>query len=134
MVDTPRNHHQIEGYIKFWGEIADQVAVEDMLDWEAKEEDSTPLEDWSCAQLWQRLIILADGDVLSCCRSIKGGTEKQSVIGNINKSSLEELWKGDIMTMLRTAHKQGCSHKIKMCRLCGLRKDIIKENYERNCK
>ena len=29
----------------------------------------TPLEDWACAQLWQRLLVLSDGDVLPCCRA-----------------------------------------------------------------
>ena len=127
MVDTPRNHHQIEGYIKFWGEIADQVAVEDMLDWEAKEEDNTPIDDWACAQLWQRLIVLADGDILPCCRAIKGGSEKLMILGNAHDEPLEEIWKGDRLTKLRTLHKQGRSHEIKMCRLCGLRKDVIEQ-------
>lgn len=127
MVDTPRNHHQIEEYIKFWGEIANQVAVEDMLDWEAEEEDDTPLEDWACAQLWQRLLVLADGDVLPCCRATRGGNEKLMVLGNAYNDSLEKIWKGDRLTELRNLHKQGRSHEIKMCRLCGLRKDVIEQ-------
>ena len=127
MVDTPTNHHQIDGYIKFWGQIVEQVAVEDMLDWEAEDEDSTPLENWSCAQLWQRLLVLADGDVLPCCRAMKGGTEKLMILGNAHDKSLEEIWKGDRLTKLRTLHKQGRSHELKMCRLCGLRKDVIEQ-------
>lgn len=72
MVDTPRNHHQINDYIKFWGKIADDVAIENMLDWNAKEEDHRPLKEFACAQLWQRLLITADGDVLPCCRAMRG--------------------------------------------------------------
>lgn len=126
MVDTPKNHDQIEGYIKFWGKIADQVAVENMLDWEAAEEDSTPLEDWACAQLWQRLLVLADGDILPCCRATRGGTDKLFVLGNAHKLSLQEMWKSDKLNRLRTLHEEGQSHEIKMCRLCGLRKDVLK--------
>ena len=125
MVDTPRNHHQIEGYIKFWSEMAEHVAIEDMLDWEAKEEDDTPLENFACAQLWQRLIVLADGDVLPCCRAMRGGNEKLEVLGNAYEGSLEDMWKGSRMTKLRTLHQEGRSHEIKMCRLCGLRKTLI---------
>ena len=131
MVDTPRNHHQIEGYIKFWGEIAEHVAIEDMLDWEAKEEDDTQLENFACAQIWQRLIVLADGDVLPCCRAMRGGNEKLEVLGNAYKEALENMWKGDRMTKLRTLHQEGRSHEIKMCRLCGLRKDIVEKNEKR---
>ena len=126
MVDTPTNHHQIDGYIKFWGQIVEQVAVEDMLDWEAEDEDSTPLEDWSCAQLWQRLLVLADGDVLPCCRAMKGGTEKLFTLGNAHETSLEELWNGEELNRLRSLHRKGRSHEIKMCRACGLRKDVLK--------
>lgn len=125
MVDTPKNHHQIEGYIEFWKNIVDEVAIEDMLDWKADAEDYSPLEDWACAQLWQRLVVLADGDVLPCCRGIQGGNEKLVVLGNAYNESIENLWKGKRITELRSLHMQGLSHKIRMCRLCGLRKDVI---------
>jgi len=127
MVDTPRNHNQIEDYLSFWGEIADHVAVEDMLDWEAKDEDDTPLPNWACAQLWQRLLVLADGDVLPCCRATRGGNEKLMVVGNAKKQSIEEIWKGEKLSNLRSLHMNGESHKIKMCRFCGMRKDVIKK-------
>lgn len=126
MVDTPRNHREIEDYIKFWGEIADHVAVEDMLDWEAKEKDDTPLPNWACAQLWQRVIILADGDVLPCCRAIQGGNKKLMVAGNAKKQSIEDIWKGKKLKQLRLLHMSGESHKIKMCSFCGMRKDVVK--------
>jgi radical SAM protein with 4Fe4S-binding SPASM domain len=127
MVDTPRNHHQIDQYLNFWSEIVDQVAIEDMLDWKAEEEDNTPLEDFACAQLWQRLIVLADGDVLPCCRAIRGGNEKLEVLGNVKEDSLSRIWQSDKLNGLRAMHRSGESHKIKMCRLCGLRKSLIEK-------
>ncbi|MCK5039246.1 MAG: radical SAM protein [Thermoplasmata archaeon] len=125
MVDTPRNHHQIDEYIKFWGAIVENIAIEDMLDWEANEEDPTPLDNWACGQIWQRLLVLADGDVLPCCRGMKGATEKLMVLGNAHDISLEEIWKGEKLEALRKLHREGRSHEIKMCRLCGMRKEII---------
>lgn len=126
MVDTPRNHHQVNGYIKFWSEIADQVAIEDMLDYAAKEECNTPI-DWACAELWQRIIVLADGRVIPCCRATRGGNEKLMVLGNAYNDSLEKIWKGNRLTKLREIHKQGRSHELRMCRLCGLRKEVVKQ-------
>jgi len=128
MVDTPKNHHQIDDYLKFWGKIADHVGIEDMLDWNAKEEDTTPLPDFACAQLWQRLLITADGDVLPCCRATRGGTEKLMVLGNIKESTISEIWQGDKLKALRNLHYNGESQKVRMCRLCGLRKSIIQKN------
>jgi len=126
MVDTPRNHFQIDEYIKFWGEIADQVAIEDMLDYNTTE-DNTPMENFACAQLWQRLLILADGDVLPCCRATRGGNEKLAVLGNIKETSISEIWQSDKLNILRELHKKGESHKIRMCKLCGLRKNFNKK-------
>ena len=47
------------------------------------------------------------------------------VLGNAHKDLLEKIWKCDSLTELRNLHKQGRSHEIKMCRVCGLRKDVI---------
>lgn len=125
MVDTPRNHHQIEDYIKFWSEIVENVAVEEMLDLSGEEEDDTVLDGWACGQLWQRLIVLADGDVLPCCRALSGGDNKLSVVGNAYNNSIEEIWKSEKMEKLRELHKAGRSHEIRMCRFCGLRKNMV---------
>lgn len=131
MVDTPRNHHQIDEYLKFWGEIAEQVAVEDMLDWKAEEEDGTPLSDFACAQLWQRLVVLADGDVLPCCRAMRGGNGKLEVLGNVKERSISEMWNSDKLNRFRELHKKGKSHKMRMCRVCGLRKSLITKRYKK---
>ncbi|MBN2517363.1 MAG: radical SAM protein [Candidatus Altiarchaeota archaeon] len=127
MVSTPKNKQQTEEYIKFWSPIADQVAVEDMLDWEGEEEDATPLEEFACAQLWQRLVVLADGDVLPCCRAMLGATEKLEVLGNLKDQTLEEIWRGKHLNALRELHRRGESHRIRMCRLCGIRKQVLIE-------
>lgn len=128
MVDTPKNHHQINEYLEFWGKIADQIATEDMLDWNMEEEDHTLLKDFACAQLWQRLVILADGDILPCCRAIRGGNEKLEVLGNVKVNSISEVWTGNKLTKFRELHKNGESHKMRLCRLCGLRKSLVKKN------
>ncbi len=128
MVDTPRNHHQIDEYLEFWGKIVDHVAVEDMLDWNAEDEDATPFPDFACAQLWQRLVITADGDVLPCCRALRGGNEKLEVLGNVKESTVEEIWKGDKLNQFRELHKGGNSHAMRLCRLCGLRKSLLNKN------
>jgi len=127
MVDTPRNHHQIDEYLNFWGEIADHVAIEDMLDWNLDAEDYRPLEDFACAQFWQRLVVLADGDVLPCCRATRGGNEKLEVVGNAKKESIAGIWQGKKMTTFRELHKNGESHKMRLCRLCGMRTSLIEK-------
>ena len=125
MVDTPKNHEQIDGYIEFWGEIVEQVAIDDMVELWNDDDDATPLPNWACAQIWQRLVVLTDGDVLPCCHALYGGKEKLLVVGNANESTIEDIWKGQKMTELRELHKAGMSHEISMCRQCAMRKGIV---------
>ncbi len=125
MVENPENHKDIQRFIKFWEPIAEQVSVSDLQDWTGNEEDGTPLQNWACAQLWQRLVILADGEVLPCCRGFKGGNEKLYPLGNVNNQTIESIWKGKKLNKLRELHKSGQSHKMRICRLCGIRKNVV---------
>lgn len=122
------NCEEIESgkYTKFWSEIADEVAFEDELEAKGHTRDTTPLPDWHCGQLWQRVFILANGDVLPCCAAINLNThEPYYVLGNIKDQSLEEIWKSRRIEWLRRMHKDGDSHRLEMCWACRLRKNVI---------
>lgn len=127
MVRTESNSKDVKKFLKFWGKIADEVAVEDELDYRAEIDDRTELKDWACPQIYQRLIILADGDIVPCCRAIRGGTGKQWVLGNIERDTIQSVWTGDKLGTLRDAHEKGKSHLVDMCARCGLRKDMVKK-------
>lgn len=129
MVDTALTHLQKDSYVNFWGKIADHVAIENLEDYNIQEESYAFLPDFHCAQLWQRLLILADGDVIPCCRATRGGNEKLEVLGNISESKIKDIWNGNQMKKIRLLHKVGASHQIRMCRLCGMRKNIETEKH-----
>lgn len=115
MVDTPWNHHQIKGYLKFWGKIADQVGIEEMQDWRPdKNAPDTPTPDFCCPQLWQRLVVLWDGTIVPCC----GDHYQRMVLGDANKDKISEIWLGDKMNKLRELHMKGEAHKIEICKTC----------------
>ena len=127
MVMQELNESQLGKYIYSWSQIADQVGYEDCFNFRDLDENDTELPNWSCAQLWQRLIVRANGDVHPCCFL------DSEVVGNINKTNIEKIWKQRHMKELRKLHEKGHSHKIKMCRRCYLRKKIIEKiNNERN--
>ena len=129
MVDTPLNHSQIDEYVNFWNKIADHIAIENLEDFNIREESHISLPDFHCVQLWQRLLILADGDILPCCRAVRGGTEKLEVLGNIANTSIKDIWNSKRMREMRFLHQLGTSHEIRMCRLCSIRKNIEKEKH-----
>ena len=127
MVRTEDNASDVDAFLEFWKDRVDEVAVEDELDYRADVLDRTELNGWACPQLYQRLIVLADGDIVPCCRAISGGTGKQIVLGNVKIMSIKEAWSGDKMQMLRSMHESGKSHEVDMCARCGLRKDMVKK-------
>ncbi len=124
MVDTPRNHEQMEGYIKFWSEIADHVAVEDMNDWHDKDLKAVVAsKDFDCPMPYQRLIVLFDGKVTICCGNIYG----KLVAGDLTKQTVEEVWKGPVMQQLRKNIAEGNSHRVRICAECGYRTTVIRD-------
>ena len=125
MVKTENNAGDVKKFQKFWGKIVDEVAVEDELDYRAENTDTNVLEGWACPQLYQRLIVLADGDIVPCCRSIIGGTGKQVVLGNVKDISIKDAWKR--LLSVRKIHEAGFSHQVDMCARCGIRKDMVKK-------
>jgi radical SAM protein with 4Fe4S-binding SPASM domain len=128
MVEQELNKHQVNDFVDFWNEYADEISVVDYKDFNVKEEDRTVLPDWYCSQLWQRLFVLADGDIVPCCRAIQGDNEKMFVLGSVYNATIKKAWNGKKLNALRKAHKEGKSHLIKMCRSCGLRKEVINQN------
>jgi len=122
MVDTPWNHDQIKGYLRFWGKIADQVGIEEMQDWRLdKNAPDTPTPEFCCPQLWQRLVILWDGKVVPCC----GDHYQRMVIGDAATTKISEIWLGDKMNQLRELHMRGEAHKINICKSCDDRLRVL---------
>lgn len=128
MVKTELNESHVESFVDFWKAFAEEVAVVEVKDITGKINENTPLPDWFCSQLWQRLFVLADGDVVPCCRGVLNGYEKPFVIGNIFKDSIKKLWNNKKLNAMRKAHREGRSHDIAMCRRCGVRQEVIKQN------
>ena len=126
MVDTPQNHLQIDSFVDYWGSIVDEVSVEAMYEWHNMVSDAAEDKDFCCAQLWQRLIILWDGQILLCC----GDNRAEIVVGNAKVDNLSELWKSDKLKFFRELHLKGESHKMISCRRCGLRKSYINQKLE----
>jgi radical SAM protein with 4Fe4S-binding SPASM domain len=122
MVDTPKNHDQIEGYVKFWSDIVDDVAIDDMNDWHEKELKQIVIsKEFDCPMLYQRLIVLYDGRVTICC----GNIHQKLVAGDLNKQTVEEVWKSPVMQKLRKHVAEGESHKVQICAECGYRNTVI---------
>jgi radical SAM protein with 4Fe4S-binding SPASM domain len=78
--------------------------------------------EYECEMPWQRFLILANGDVLRCSC---GMLLESEIIGNVKNQSIEELWGGEEMKRMRSAHQFHKTHTIEGCIRCPGRHEFI---------
>jgi len=103
-------------YQEYWEPYADQIGYADLVDQTIREVEKPPA-DFTCPQLWQRLIILADGTALPCCAAFDGHAIHFN-LGNVNYESIHSIWTGERLNALRELHQSGLSHEVHICRHC----------------
>jgi len=115
MVLMEDNKDEYDTFVDMFKEIVDVVAYveyREPVHHEIKEYNP----DFACAQLWQRMFIAADGDVIVCCID----SEREYVAGNIFKDSISNIWKNEKYRHIREMHQKGAYNKIEMCAKCDL--------------
>jgi len=107
-------------YLKIWQPLADELGYLDARQ-EGPEIKHNGLQgDWACPFLWQRMVILWDGEILPCLmHGVKDLTSME--MGNIKNIGIKEAWNSRRNNSYRTLHKKGKSHKIKACGCCSYR-------------
>jgi radical SAM protein with 4Fe4S-binding SPASM domain len=106
---------------KKWIGIAHHVVKHVFYDYLDDIEDNTPLPEWKCPQLFERMIIEPDGFVRCCC----GSVHIDKYIGKIFFNSLKDIWESKKLERYRKLHDKGLSHQIDMCRKCAYRRSFI---------
>src|SRR3990170_1278053 len=67
-----------------------------------------------CRILWNQLTVLWNGDVTPCFYDFDG----KSIVGNVNKNSLAEIWNTPEMVRFRKHHLSGNYKKVTCCQNC----------------
>jgi radical SAM protein with 4Fe4S-binding SPASM domain len=80
----------------------DLVAFNPLIDYLGNDQHIEYLENFTCPQQYQRLVIGADGLVMKCSND----EENREVIGDINKETVHQIWHGEKMTAVREMHKR----------------------------
>lgn len=78
------------------------------------EDDILYEENFSCSQIYQRLVIGVDGQVFLCANDEIG----KCIIGDMNKQSVYEIWHSEELNGIRSIHKRGDFKKLEVCRGC----------------
>lgn len=109
-----------ENPVEFYNLFApyvDSVAFNPMADNHQNDVDIEYVEDFSCPQFYQRIVVAVDGSVLGCAND----EDSEYIIGNACKQSIYELWHGEKMQRLRDMHKEKAGYMGEhICRKCYL--------------
>lgn len=104
-------------YYDTFAPIADLVAFNPLIDYLGNDRQIEYLEDFTCPQQYQRLVIGADGLVMKCSND----EENREVIGDVNRESVYAIWHGEKMKAVREAQKRERGFmESGVCRKCYL--------------
>ena len=122
MIRMERNAGEVGEFLKFWSAIpgVDQVRIKEDETNMLRPEAGHGGEDWKhpCHYLWRGpMYVKQNGDVFPCCQAyIMAGDA--SAVGNLERSSLEEIWNSDEMQRMRRLHVAGRAGEIDVCARC----------------
>ena len=99
-----------------WGGNIPDYGVKNLMSPTPKEklEPNSSQPSCPCRILWNQLTVLWNGDVTPCFYDFDG----KSVVGNVNKNSLAEIWNNSQMTKFRKYHLAGRYVKVTCCKYC----------------
>ena len=67
-----------------------------------------------CSEPWRGFVVGWDGQVVPCCYDFN----YKNVIGDVNDSSVFEVWNSERMRFFRNLHSKGLRKDIKLCKSC----------------
>lgn len=106
-------------YYEIMSKVSDRIVFNPLKDFSITGQDR---HDFTiCQFLFERLFIGFDGTAHPC-----SNTKNEFIIGDVNKSSIGEVWQGDRMKQLRQMHKSGKRLEVFPCSECSYGVDYEK--------
>ena len=106
-----------DAYYDTFAPYTDLVAFNPLIDYLSNDTHIEYLEEFTCPQQYQRLVIGADGLVMKCSND----EENREVIGDIKKETVHQVWHGEKMEAVRDMHLQQRGFmQSAVCRKCYL--------------
>lgn len=104
-------------FYKVFAPITDMVSANPLIDFMEDIGDLPKLPDFTCPQVYQRLVIGADGLCMMCSND----EETEIVVGDANAQTVREIWNGEELNRIREIHEnhQGCQ-QLGPCAQCYL--------------
>lgn len=113
LIYMDENKDEVKEFAKEWKGKVDAIRIKPVLNI-GNILNKSKKRKKPCVLLWRQMAILWNGDVVSCCLDYLGDT----ILGNINKNSIKEIWNNEKMANLRRLHKEGKIEEISLCKNC----------------
>lgn len=111
-------------YYNTFASYVDLVAFNPLIDYLSNDTHIEYLEEFTCPQQYQRLVIGADGLVMKCSND----EENREVIGDIKQETVHRVWHGEKMQAVRNMHLQPRGFmQSAVCRKCYLPRETHEE-------
>lgn len=118
-IEFPETMDALDEYMEYWKGLCDGIATQELLDYNNITYDPQQSA-YQCAFPWQRMVVFADGTIISCC----GMPHGDKVLGNVTDISIEEAWNSPYMESVRKAHEHCETEKIRACAVCPMRNKL----------
>jgi len=102
-------------YYNIFKPITDLVAFNPIIDYLRNDNDIIYEDNFVCPQLYQRVVVGCDGQVMLCSNDEDG----KEIIGNAYEQTIHDIWHGDEIAKVRKLHEQNNGYKnIGICKQC----------------
>ena len=109
-------------YYETFKPVTDLISYNPIIDYLRNDQDIVYEEDFACPQLYQRLVIGCDGQVMMCSNDEDG----DHIVGNAYEQSVHEIWHGERLQKIRELHDQIDGFKeLHACRQCYYPRKMI---------
>lgn len=106
-----------QSFYDVFAPITDMVSANPLIDFLQSKKDMPKIENFSCPQIYQRLVVGADGLCMMCANDEEG----KVIVGDANTQSIHEIWHGEEMTRVREIHRRCAGAKeLVACAECYL--------------
>jgi radical SAM protein with 4Fe4S-binding SPASM domain len=126
LVELEENKREIKKFYEEWSKKVDTINIVNMRNWANSIQKEGTKESFHfnkkmkrkpCALIWQEMVVDWNGDVVLCNNDWLHST----VLGNLKKQSIEEIWKGEKLRKIREANIKGEFYKVPLCSDCNKR-------------
>ena len=119
IIDQPEAEAELEAFKKYWEQRADKVitrvytSIGGLVDDKKMKIDNSG-DRWPCPLLWRRFFINSRGMAEFCVED----WYSETVVGDVNKSSIKEIWSSRKYGEVRQAHLARKFHEVPHCSGC----------------